>query len=180
MKVIIEHSHGSSSLYVATLENALKLFKSNIEDYRFEPIEWKPPYFSKSLLMKRAKDVLFSKEVNGLLISQEMKSMLFQFLFEHEIPIIDKSFSEYHFLKAFSFEKLPFFKEMDAYKNKENLIFLSDYLIDRNRDYQTIINDSFKEETSNEKKIKFILSFINQIVDSSNLRYELSDIKETV
>ncbi len=182
--VIVSNSYGVCSVYWGTVENAKKILdchRENIDKQVINMVSNKSSFLVKesilnvvNKMLQQDVDTMASKTIK---VTKGAKQETVLYCFEKKIEIKNNKVDSYNFFKDFKVEDLSYFANNENYP--KDSILVDEYVAEQARTYRVIKNDSWKEGATEKAKVNYIINFCNEIVDSSDTKYELVSLEET-
>lgn len=205
MKLIISDGYGRKSAYAATIKNAQKIFEAHLENLDneiSEIAENKEMYFiSVNYILKVLSKILDLPEGENIAILQsfwygkapkegedkrekalnrkEWKEEIAMMMISNNLTRNNlnegyMSSDNYHLL-----ENLSFMKEISLKRNKKVKYISNDDTFEAASNYGKIIRNVWREDAEEYQVAKFILNFVNNyLIDKYQENYEIVDFQE--
>lgn len=183
--VIVDYSYGDVSVYAATVKNARYLLDCSIGNLDPQVLTLARSSTTREAVTKEAilalvNNVLklevgkpYSKKNPDKLVTNELKQEIVMYCFKHSISV-KPEINSYEFFKEFKIKDLAFV----AQEFPSSAVIVEKYIKDQAYALNVIENDLFKPGASELAKVRYILEFAGELVDSSDIRYFVTTLKE--
>ena len=181
-QVIVENGFGNVSVYLATMENAKKIFENHLDAIDPEAIQIYK--LKKKVLNKDKISQIINKILSGeegsmasktITVSRENKQEVVMYCFNKKININNNRIDEYAFFKDFKIVDLSFFANNENYDMSAEIV--DEYVIEQSQRYSVIQEDKWREGAKDLAKINYIINFANELAHR-DVKYEVTELKE--